>query len=465
MKKSVRNRLAGVAFLFAMICAFLWNGQEIYAAENKLITLTFTDDSGKNYNVDVTAYEDAAYASGYGYKFSADILYVPMSGETGTLRVSSVTHGTGPVTVSECYYNENVYLQMGTTSYFNISLETNVTLDWASYIKIVPYRHVLSVDNLAISAGTKGNQRFHPSKNNYMIIRSNMQISIPSDKTADIRIRIYNSKNKYVYQKMVKNVSGNGLLNIKWNGKASKNNEAGVKATYVKAGNYKAEVAVIYNDPSVASVVAKKVSFKVNKKAPSGTKGVAKAKAIVMYTGNPNVDYMAEKMVKAVGVKSSMSADQKVKKIYHYMTKKFKHKHYDETKRKTYYNLAKLKSKITSFQKTTEKKYKQGKLVYNYAYGFTTEYCMSTRSGVCNDHAEIFKILCNHVGVEAEVCGGYYKNRNGSLAGHAWNSAIVNGKTYYYDVDIEIQNYGGGQGDYYWYKKTLKQAKKNHVFY
>ena len=40
----------------------------------------------------------------------------------------------------------------------------------------------------------------------------------------------------------------------------------------------------------------------------------------------------------------------------------------------------------------------------------------------------------------------------------------VNGKKYYYDVDVEIQNYGNGQGDYYWYKKTLSEAKKTHVF-
>ena len=40
----------------------------------------------------------------------------------------------------------------------------------------------------------------------------------------------------------------------------------------------------------------------------------------------------------------------------------------------------------------------------------------------------------------------------------------MNGRKYYYDVDIEIQNYGKGQGDYYWYKKALAQAKGNHVF-
>ena len=42
--------------------------------------------------------------------------------------------------------------------------------------------------------------------------------------------------------------------------------------------------------------------------------------------------------------------------------------------------------------------------------------------------------------------------------------SLKDGKTYYYDVDVEIQNYGNGQGDYYWYKKTLKEAKKTHEF-
>ena len=465
MKKSLKNIMICLTMLFIGAVAFMMNGEETFAAETKLVTFTFSNEKGKNYTVDLSVYEDSAYSSGYNYKFSTGTLYLPIGTENEKWTVTKQIYSAGAVTVSDVSCYESVELSLGTTIYFNVGLQTNVTLDWSSYFKIVPYRHLMSVDNMAISAGTKGNQRFNPGKKNYMLIRSNLQISVPSDKSANIRVRVYNNKNKFVYEKFIKNVNGNGLLNMKWDGKASKGNEAGVKAAYVKAGTYKAEVALVYNDNGIDNVITKRCTFKVSKKAPAGTKGIAKAKDIVMYTGNPNVDYMAEKMIKAAGVKSGMSDDQKVKKIYHYMTKKFKHKHYDGTKRKNYYNLTKLKSKIASFQKKTEKKYAKGTVVYNYAYGYTTEFCMSTRSGVCNDHAEIFKILCNHVGVEAEVCGGYYKNRNGSLAGHAWNSAIVNGKTYYYDVDVEIQNYGGGQGDYYWYKKTLKEAKKNHVFY
>lgn len=320
----------------------------------------------------------------------------------------------------------------------------------------------LAIDNILTSVGTKG---FHPSKNNYLRIRSNFSTNMLGgyDSSMTTTLRILNNKNKWVYQKRFDCVDGKGYIDLKWNGKASKNNEAGVKATYVKNGTYKVQVIMSYNNGSYQKTVKKTKSFKVSRKAPAGTKGIAKAKGIITYTGRANLDYMAEQMIKSAGVKSNMSAEQKVKKIYSYMTKKFKHKHYGD-KRKTYYNLTKLESEIAKFKEQTDKKQKQGKLVYNNIDPFYVESNMSTRSGSCTEHAIIFKILCNHVGVEASIHEGYYLNRNGSKSYHFWNSAIVNGKTYYYDVDVEIQNYGKGQGNYYWYKKTLKQAKKNHKF-
>jgi len=34
-----------------------------------------------------------------------------------------------------------------------------------------------------------------------------------------------------------------------------------------------------------------------------------------------------------------------------------------------------------------------------------------------------------------------------------------------YDVDVEIQNLGKGQGDYYWFQKTRQEAEKTHEFH
>jgi hypothetical protein len=53
---------------------------------------------------------------------------------------------------------------------------------------------------------------------------------------------------------------------------------------------------------------------------------------------------------------------------------------------------------------------------------------------------------------------------DGSRPGHSWNYAIIDGTKWYYDVDVEIQNYGKGQGDYYWYRKSRTEAEKTHAF-
>ena len=163
-----------------------------------------------------------------------------------------------------------------------------------------------------------------------------------------------------------------------------------------------------------------------------------------------------------------MSQDEKVRRIYHWMTVNFKHKHADEfVKANNYYDLTSTKAqkRIKNYKKKTLQNYQNGKLIFGGSSwsSFMAPY-MQKRGGVCSDQAAIFVILCNHVGVDAGVCNGYYKNLDGTRAGHSWNYAIVDGKKYYYDVDVEIQNYSKGQGDYYWYKKTLKQAKKNHIF-
>lgn len=234
-------------------------------------------------------------------------------------------------------------------------------------------------------------------------------------------------------------------------------------------GTYKVEIFYyVIKDKKFIKKVTKKKTFRISSKAPAGKKGLAASVTIPEYTGVDTIDYMAEKMVKSAGVKLSMNQDEKVRRIYHWMTVKFKHKHADEfVKAKTYYDLTSTaaKKRIKAYKKQTLQNYQKGKLIFRYSFwdSYEAPY-MQKFGGVCSDQAAIFAILCRHVGVDAGVCNGYYKNLDGSTPGHSWNYAVVNGQKYYYDVDIEIQNYGKGQGDYYWYKKTLAQAKTNHIF-
>lgn len=315
------------------------------------------------------------------------------------------------------------------------------------------------VESLAVSVGDRG---FHPGSGNYLRIKSYVT---PSYQTATLRLRIYNSKGKYIFQKDYPNNTG-GFLDYKWKGKPSKNNEAKVSARkYAKDGRYTVEVGVI-SATGVLEGGAKTCELNISSSAPGGQRGLAKAKTVPILTGDMQVDYMAEQICKAAKVTSSQSDNEKVRRIYHWMTKKQKHRHYYEGGSfKRYYNLAASKSKIKSYRKSTDKLLKKGKLIYNHdAYLIRRSWCMERRIGVCTDHAVIFKILCNHVGVEAGICSGYYLNRNGTKAQHSWNYAIADGKTWYYDVDVEIQNYGKGQGDYYWYRKSKSEAKQTHQF-
>ncbi len=79
------------------------------------------------------------------------------------------------------------------------------------------------------------------------------------------------------------------------------------------------------------------------------------------------MDYMAEAIIKSAKIKESMSDDEKVRRIYHWMTAHQKHTHYSEGgKFKKYYKLASSKKKIQKYKKANDMKLKQGSLIYNY---------------------------------------------------------------------------------------------------
>ena len=148
--------------------------------------------------------------------------------------------------------------------------------------------------------------------------------------------------------------------------------------------------------------------------------------------------------------------------FYHYITVNFHHIPSGEPF-KIYYDLDALKKEIKSFRAQTAKRANAGEISYTDKYSGMLKY-MLKRGGECNAQAGVFAVLLNHVGVECGVCHGRYLNRNGTAPNHYWNYAVVDGRTYYYDVDVELQNYGKGQGDYYWYKKTRAEAEETHAF-
>lgn len=366
--------------------------------------------------------------------------------------------------------------------------------DYMSYE--VPYPTIYTPDiSVAYIETTCPAKGFHPSKGNQLSIYSeildpdlrnnyyNGVFYIRDSLLFRNRLRILDSNGKCVhkvYEKDMTTITSDSktsnseaykkLLSYTWDGKADKNNEAGLTfGAYVPDGDYTIEITHYYSNgktkPFYTTSATKNIT--ISRNAPGGTKGLKAAKKIKFYTGDATCDYLAEDMLKKAGVKANMSDDKKVKKIYTYMVKNFKHTdNYDSIKLK--YNLKKLKSKIKAYGDKTQKLFDSHQVMHNYItndfmLGFLQD-CLARRGGVCTENALMFKIMCQHEGIPCYLCDGYYLNQNGTTRGHSWNKAIINGKSYYFDVDVEIQNYKKGHKSFYWYKKTYEQSTKNHKY-
>lgn len=333
-----------------------------------------------------------------------------------------------------------------------------------------------SVDHVWALASKKG---FNPSKNNYLPIRAVVSSSIDenfdwfSSWSGKVELYILNSKGQWVFKKNFGSMlyfDDRASISYKWNGKASKNNEAKVKpGSYVKkSGTYKAQIRITFTskETNASAHASKNASFKISSKAKKGTAGYAQAKKLPIYTGDPTTDYLIERMLKKAGVKSSNSQDKKVRKIYHYISMKFRvtniGRKYKGSNDFTNIKSSSFKAAAAKYGKKVQSKADAGTIMIGDYY--MRPEALNARAGDCGYFAAVFQLMCQHVGVDATCHYGWYKNSSKELLSHTWSSAIVNGKRYYYDADVEAINKGNGQGDYYWYKMTLKQSKKVHKY-
>lgn len=299
---------------------------------------------------------------------------------------------------------------------------------------------------------------FHPGSGNYIRIRASFEsgTSLPAEDSESwyTTVRILNTDSNVVYSVTKKRYA----VDLKWNGKASANNTAGLSSgSYIPDGEYTAEIKFVHEADGQEASNTHAETFQVNSSAEAGKKAAAGIQLKPVYTGNDEEDYLAELMIREAGVKMNMSSDQKVKRIYKYIRKNFKHRHYTDKWPKKHFHLSKMKARVQSFKTKSDSRLQKGELLYSDPFGIWMPDKWESRCGVCDDQAMVFMVMCNHVGVEAGKLGGIYFN-NGTKWSHAWNYAVIKGTKYYYNVDTEIQC--GTQTQFY--KMSKAKAKKHH---
>ena len=317
-----------------------------------------------------------------------------------------------------------------------------------------------------------GVESYNPSYGDKLKITS--VFTVKNVKKADkykLVISIKNALGKTVYKKTktfqgikIRSKGGTIRYNLKWNGKASAGNSAKLKKnSVVPDGDYK------------ASVMLKCVRAKGTKKPKKATGSAAfkvdntvfyydpvTGTVIPRYTGTPEIDYLAELMLEEAGVKLDMPEEMRVKLIYNYLTVHFRHL-VDISNVKPAYNLTALSSEIAAFRKQTKKKAAAGQITISNKWSGELNH-MVKRAGRCNNNSAAFCILCNHAGIKCKrIVGKVFSGK--TQMNHFWNSAVVDGVTWYYDIDVEIHHYNGsGVSAFSQYRKTLAQSKKNHIY-
>jgi len=92
-----------------------------------------------------------------------------------------------------------------------------------------------------------------------------------------------------------------------------------------------------------------------------------------------------------------------------------------------------------------------------------------SKTGTCNDFAFLMFVMLYRLNIESEVIyelnGSFFVNYDGSLHHHSFNRVCVNGKWYWYDVDMDGSMFRRGIKPLYSnYKKDTATFKKNHIW-
>ena len=229
---------------------------------------------------------------------------------------------------------------------------------------------------------------------------------------------------------------------------------------------------------TVTSNLARKALKKARRVVSKPLSITSRPGRVLYYTNVPRIDYLAEALIREMGITGKMSDEAIIKKIYSYMSSHF---YYGKDQSGAsmypynYYDSAVLEDKISAFGELVRQGIAQGKIQeedkYTLAQYYTHDgqvksfifddisWVINGREGVCDNHAAVFSVLCGHMGIKAGIAGGTISGNS-----HAWSWAMVKGKKYYYDIGTSIHSYFHNKTVSYACYKMKKSKMKRYRF-
>lgn len=203
---------------------------------------------------------------------------------------------------------------------------------------------------------------------------------------------------------------------------------------------------------------------------------------VPIYTGYPDLDYMAEEMLKEINVTGKTDRDR-ILEVYNWIIQNCERY---GTAEKEYFDFDEVMEKSSGdFYEKMETSFMDGDITFridvagemgstdgflpcdsNDYVAWAAYQMMMYRIGQCHNFAGLLTVLLGHLGYDCRLIDGEFINSDGSHVEHKWNMVLLDGKYYWLDVRMDHANYErtGKLNHTYFLIEDTAQWEKKHAW-
>jgi len=205
---------------------------------------------------------------------------------------------------------------------------------------------------------------------------------------------------------------------------------------------------------------------------PAGALAVSSYGNIPIYLDDPEVDYMAEEILKEIPTQGK-SGREKIQAVYDWIIRNCKREGEPE---KMWFDPDEVAVRADEMFAVSQEKVRRGEIVPRFEFdqdmmsydgalyiGTYASDMMYNRVGNCAHFSALLAVLLGHLGYDCRLIAGDFINTSGSQVEHKWNYVLVDGKYYWLDVRMDHAASTGGKisHKYFMVADTDEWAKRH----